>query len=259
MTRARGVGGSDGIRSNGWIMRQTWHDLLFAHWPVEPDVLRPLVPPPLEPDLFEGRAWIAIVPFWMSGIRLRRWPPMPGCAGFPEINVRTYARLPGQARAAELRRGRRGTDGGVLFLSLDASSRFAVRAARAWYRLPYFDAGMSVEQNGEWIVYGSRRTHRGAPAAEFRARYRPVGDVYRSTPGSLEHWLTERYCLHTVDRRGRVYTAEIDHPPWPLQPAEAAIEANTMAASHGVELPPAAPLLHFARRVDMVAWAPARA
>mgnify|MGYP002622672419 FL=1 len=218
-------------------MTQMWHDLLFMHWPLPPDVLRPLLPPGLDLDTFDGRAWIGVVPFRMSGIRFRFLPPVPGTSAFPELNVRTYVTV--------------GDKPGVWFFSLDASNRLAVAAARTWFRLPYFRARMATRAEGEWISYRSRRTHRGAPPGEFRARYRPTGPAATAAPGSLEHFLVERYCLYAPARRGGLARGEIDHEPWPLQPAECAVETNSVAP---VTLPPDPPLLHFALRVRTRVW-----
>jgi uncharacterized protein YqjF (DUF2071 family) len=227
-----------------WVLRQSWHDLLFAHWPLAPAVLRPVVPPALALDTFDGRAWIAVVPFRMSDVAPRGVPALPGLSAFPELNVRTYVTREDRP--------------GVFFLSLDAGSRLAVEAARVAYHLPYYHAAMSVAPDGDGVRYDSRRRDRRAPPAGLRARYSPTGAVFRAQTGSLEHFLTERYCLYATASAGRLYRAEIHHAPWPLQPAAAAFEQNTMAAAHGVGLPPDPPLLHFARRVDVVAWPPRR-
>jgi uncharacterized protein YqjF (DUF2071 family) len=226
-------GTSDSPRIERWIMRQSWHDLLFMHWPVPPEQLRRFVPPGLELDTFDGHAWVGVVPFRMSGVRLRGLPALPGASAFPELNVRTYVR--------------RGDRAGVLFQSLDAASRLAVRVARGWFRLPYFDARMRCEPDGEAVAYASTRNHSGAPAAELRCRYAPTGPPVPPAPGSLEFFLTERYSLFTTGRGGRLIRGDIWHPPWPLQPAELELERNTMAAAHGIALPDRAPLLHFAR------------
>lgn len=229
-------------------MAQRWCDLLFAHWPVAPDAMRRALPPQLEPDLFDGRAWIGVVPFRMEGVRIRGLPAVPGVSAFPELNVRTYVRYRGLS--------------GVYFFSLDAASSCAVAVARAWFGLPYFRAAMSCAAGSEAaapedrsIVYASARRHAGAPPAEFRATYRPTGPVAFARPGTLERFLVERYRLLLV-RRGRVVVGEIQHPPWPLRPAEAEIAANTVAAPHGFDL--AAPPAHlaFARAIDTVEWAP---
>jgi uncharacterized protein YqjF (DUF2071 family) len=172
----------------------------------------------------------------MSHIHARGLPPLPGLSRFPELNVRTYVVA--------------GSKPGVYFFSLDAASRPAVWAARTFYSLPYFHAEMSAHVKEGGILYHSRR-YRGR--AEFRGGYGPFARVESSMPGSLEHWLTERYCLYTV-RKGNVYRAEIHHLPWPLQNAEAEIAVNTTASAAGIELPQAAPLLHFAKKLEVLIW-----
>jgi uncharacterized protein len=217
-------------------MKQTWHDLLFAHWPLPPSAIRPLVPSQLTLDTFDGQCWVAVTPFRLSGIRSRGLPPLPGLSRFPELNVRTYVTLGGK--------------GGVYFFSLDAANLPAVWAARAFFHLPYFHAVMKSEERGGVIHYYSRR-HRAA--AELRAHYAPRAGVQLRKPGSLEHWLTERYCLYTT-HKNQVYRAEIHHLPWPLQDAEAEFETNTVAAAAGIVLPEIAPLLSFARRLEVLIW-----
>ncbi|HET6549278.1 MAG TPA: DUF2071 domain-containing protein [Solirubrobacter sp.] len=210
-----------------WLMGQTWEDLLFMHWRVPEAELRRVVPEQLPIDAFDGGAWLGVTPFEVRALRLRRLPPL---ARFPELNVRTYATVGGRA--------------GIFFFSLDAARRDAVLGARLAYRLPYFHARMAIAREQGTIRYRSRR-----PGAEFAAAYEPCGAARAPAPGSLEHFLTERYCLYTVDR-GRVLRADIHHAPWPLQPARADVAVNTMApvALRGE------PLLHFARRQDVVIW-----
>lgn len=226
-------------------MFQSWRDLLFAHWPVAAGSLRHLIPPGLTLQQFEGTAWVSITPFLLTGLRARAMPAIPGLSHFPEINVRTYVAA--------------GDRPGVFFFSLDAGSTLAVVAARALYSLPYFRARFTVRADRGGILSGSRRTARGAPPAEFLVAYRPTGAVALARPGSLAHWLTERYCLYAVDGRGGLHRAEISHPPWPLQGAEARIERNTMTTGLGFALPDVAPLAHFAARVDVRVWLPQRA
>lgn len=225
-----------------WVMAQTWNDLLFAHWPAELSVLRPLIPPSLEIDTREGQAWVGVVPFRMSGVRLRGTPAVPGLSAFPELNVRTYVTAGGKP--------------GVWFFSLDAANAVAVAVARSWFHLPYYRGRMSCEEQDGSIEYASERIDRRAPAAELRARYRATGAAFSPVVGSVEHFLTERYCLYAADRKGRVFRGDIHHAPWPLQTAEAEFRLNTMADAAGVVLPRTNPLLHFAKRQDMVAWTP---
>jgi uncharacterized protein YqjF (DUF2071 family) len=229
-----------------WIMTQTWHDLLFAHWPVDPAALAPKIPAPLQLDVFNGAAYIAVVPFMMRNVSPRGVPALPWVSAFPEINVRTYVRL--------------GNKPGVFFFSLDATNPLAVRTARTLFHLPYFRA--EIDANPE--RYHSRRTDPRSPngAAEFLGAYRPIGPVFEAGEGTLEYFLTERYCLYAIDRRGRAYICEIHHPPWPLQVAAAEIDINSMLEGDGLRLgigsPLSPPLLHFAKRQDTIAWRPTR-
>jgi uncharacterized protein YqjF (DUF2071 family) len=223
-----------------WIMTQTWHDLLFAHWPVGARELQAALPSSIDLDLFEGQAWLGIVPFHMTNVAPRLVPAIPWVSEFSELNVRTYVHVRGRP--------------GVYFFSLDASNPLAVVAARTLFHLPYYAASMTIDRQAETIRYESRRTSDTAPEAILLARYRPTSPAHEAQPGSLEYFLTERYCLFTVDRTSQPCSVDIHHPPWPLQAAEAAIEANTMAEAAGIRLPAVAPLLHFSRRQDMVAW-----
>lgn len=228
-----------------WVMAQRWNDLLFAHWPVRTETIRALVPSSLTLDLHEDTAWLSITPFTLSHLRPRGVPALPGVSSFQELNVRTYVTLGGKP--------------GVYFFSLDAGSPIAVAAARALYHLPYLRASMSIHHaRGGAIHYHSRRTDDAAPEADFHASYRPVGDPVHAAPGTLDHWLSERYCLYALDSARRVYRAEIHHRPWPLQSAEARIEHNTMADAAGITLPDQPPRLSFARRLDVVVWLPQR-
>jgi len=226
-------------------MRMRWLDLLFAHWPVDPDGLAPRLPTGLELDLRDGQAWLGIVPFTMADVAPRGIPPVGRFSVFPEINVRTYVL--------------HGSLPGIVFLSLDAASRPTVEGARRVFHLPYFQAQMSSRAVDGAVVYRSRRIDRRGNDAAFEARYRPVGPVETARDGSLEAWLTDRKRLFSVDGRGRVWQTEIEHPPWPLQPAEAVISVDTMAAAVGLALPDSAPHLRFAARLDVRAWAPRRA
>lgn len=223
-----------------WLMAQVWHDLLFAHWPVAVSALRKFVPAAFEIDVFEDEAWLGVVPFYMTNVTPRGVPALPWISAFPELNVRTYVRV--------------GARPGVYFFSLDAANPVAVGVARTLVHLPYYSATMSVTERDGFIEYRSRRKPSHATVAEFTSRYRPAGPVHQPATGTLEHFLTERYCLYTVDRSSRAYRLDIHHPPWQLQHAEAEITANTMAEAAGIHLPARPRLLHFSRRQDMVAW-----
>ena len=225
------------LPEQSWLQGQTWERLLFAHWRVDGEQLRPHLPPGLELDVFDGSAWLGITPFEVTALRLRGMLPLPGISSFLELNVRTYVTAEGKP--------------GIWFFSLDAASRLAVRGARHGYSLPYHDARMDATRRDGWIEYSSRRSWDG-PRHDFEARYRPSGDVFHAEPGSLEHFLTERYCLYAVEE-GKLARADIHHAPWPLQPALAEISVNTMAPD-GVTLPDDEPLLHYSERQDVVIW-----
>jgi len=225
-----------------WVMTQTWHDLLFAHWIVDRRTLRALVPAVFELDLFDGAGWVGIVPFHMTNVAPRGMPSLPWISEFPELNVRTYVRVNDRP--------------GIYFFSLDAGRRLAVQAARTLLNLPYYSAAMTVAAQDGRIAYESHRTHARSPEARLSVTYRSAGAPFQAVRGTLDYFLTERYCLYNLDHRGVPYRLDIHHPPWPLQRADAEFARNTMAVA--ASLSPAAmqPLLHFAKRQDIVAWAP---
>jgi uncharacterized protein YqjF (DUF2071 family) len=265
-----------------WAGRQSWRDLLFAHWPVPTAAVRRLMPEGLAVDEFEGSSWIGVVPFRMAGVMLRGLPDLPGISAFPELNVRVYVAAGGKP--------------GVWFLSLDATNPLAVWGARTFLHLPYYRASIDITPKGEGFDYlcvrrgsagmqrsrgageqtGGGQEENGFPSsivgrwespnpspvsglsARFAAHYRPVSAVYAAAPGTLEHWLTERYCLYAQSTDKTLWRTEVHHQPWPLQRAEAELADNTISAAGGLPVsgPPA--LLHFARRIDVVVWRPER-
>ena len=222
-----------------WRMRQSWRDLLFAHWPVPAARLRALVPPSIAIQEHDGTSWVGVVPFRMEGVMARPLPDLPGVSAFAELNLRLYVEVGGKP--------------GVWFVSLDAASRLAVWGARRFFHLPYFHAEMAASEDGGRVHYRSVR-HGPGPRVAFEGAYGPVSDVLAARPGSLEHFLTERYCLYTQDARGAILRAEIHHAPWPLQRASAEIAENTIGDAQGILLGGAPPLLHFSRRIDVVVW-----
>lgn len=227
------------LPEGAWLMGQTWVDLLFAHWQVPEEALRRVVPPQLPLDTHDGSAWLGITPFCVRGLRLRNAVPAPVISSFPELNVRTYVSVEGKP--------------GIYFLSLDAESSVAVAAARRLYRLPYFRSQIEVTVEDEVIGYDLMRISDDGPPGYFCARYGPKGPELPVRENSLERWLTERYCLYTLDDEQRVQRGEIHHPPWPLHDAWAEIETDTMAMPFGIELD-GDPLLHFSPRQDVVVW-----
>ena len=225
-----------------WILRQAWNDLLFAHWPVARDRLRERVPSFLEIDTFDNEAWLSVAPFRLSDLSPRGIPALPWISSFDEINVRTYVVYNGIP--------------GIYFFSLDANSAMAVGGASTLFHLPYFMSDIRLQDDRGRISFRSRRV-RGAEA-EFEAQYAAGGRLFEPEQGTIDYFLTERYCLYTQDTAANAYRVEIHHAPWQLQPGEAHISINTMSDAAGLRLPSMAPLLHYARRQDVITWAPHR-
>jgi uncharacterized protein YqjF (DUF2071 family) len=218
-------------------MRQNWHHLLFLHWVVAPERLRPLVPPELELDLFEGRAYVGLVPFTMRGVRPVWAPAVRGLSNFHETNVRTYVHHAGR-------------DPGVWFFSLDAANPVAVVLARTFFHLPYFHARMRLTREPEAISYESQRLRsRGAPAT-CQVRCTPMGSPAPAQPGTLEYFLAERYLLYAA-HRGQLYRGQVHHTPYPLQPAGVSELDETLLAAAGIEHRNGTPLAHFAQGVEV--------
>jgi uncharacterized protein YqjF (DUF2071 family) len=224
-------------------MEQTWRDLLFAHWAYPVAEVRAAVPGQLPLDTFDGMAWVGVVPFMLEDLHARGLPALPPVSSFPELNVRTYVTLNGKP--------------GVYFFSLDAASKLAVMGARTLFHLNYFDAEMSITQTSGGIEYVSERTDGGAHAS-FRACYAAAGEVFAALPGTLDHFLTERYCLYAVSGTGSTFRLDIHHRPWLLQPAEAELDARGMLTAAGLSPARGVPLLHFSSLQPMIGWAPER-
>jgi uncharacterized protein YqjF (DUF2071 family) len=211
------------------IMHQTWGKLLFLHWSMAPAALRRLVPESLEIDTFEGEAWVGVTPFTMWGVRPAFLPAMPLLSRTHELNVRTYVHRDGVP--------------GVWFLSLEAANPMAVLGARIGFHLPYFQARMKLEEEGESIRYSSHRTHPGAPPADFEVAWRRGGPLPAAEPGTREFFLIERYCLYS-EYRARLSRCRIYHRPWPLRVARLDSLSSTLLEAHGLATQPREPLLH---------------
>ena len=235
------------LPSGRWMMTQRWNDLLFAHWPVPASSIAPLLPEGLQPDTFQGSAWLGVVPFWLDRIKLRGLPPIPGMHSFPDLNLRTYVR--DEESGAQ----------GVYFFSLDASNLFAVGVARTFFHLPYHWAEMRLDQRSdrEFAFYSRRRL--SSRQVIFKARYRGLGPTRKLAEirtGSLEYFLMERSYLFTRNRAGQPIRANLHHVPWPLEDAEAEIECNDLTEAIGIRLPDLEPVLHYSRRLAVYIWPP---
>jgi len=224
------------------VMRQTWADLLFLHWPVPPETLAPLLPPGLTLDTFEdGRAYVGLVPFTMTGVRPLWSPPVRGLSDFHETNVRTYVHYEGR-------------DPGVWFFSLDAANAIAVRIARTLWKLPYHFARMKIVHDGARLCHETERLWPGPLPAACRVEYTPAGTPAPAEPGTLEHFLAERYVLYARSRNGRLLRGQVHHAPYPLQTATLHALDETLVAAAGITLPcpnEPPPLVHYARAVSV--------
>jgi len=221
------------------VMHQTWGKLLFMHWRIDENLLRPHVPYSLEIDTYGGSAWIAITPFTMWDVRALPpfVPPVPGLSSMHELNVRTYVHYNGVP--------------GVWFFSLDANSSAAVLGARTMYHLPYHNAEIKLTERGNRIHY--RLDRQDDPPAAFDATW-TIGDPLRqSQPGSKEFFLTERYILYT-EHDDQLYRARIHHEPWPLQEAELIKWGSTMLEANNLVQPKNEPIVHYAEEIDVDIW-----
>ena len=220
-----------------WIMYQAWRSLLFLHWPIAPEKLRPLVPPELELDLYDGMAWVTLVPMYMDQLHLRFLPPIPGTSHFPELNLRTYVTHKGSS--------------GVFFFSIDAGAPFGAWVARTFFHLPYVGATMTWQTQGTAIDFGCQRSaHAGLPAAQCQIRYTPKGPLQPSQPGSLTAFLAERYASFSVGMFGLVFQGNLYHTPWQMQDADVVISQNTMLTAMGIDVGDTQPIAHFSPGTD---------
>jgi uncharacterized protein len=217
-------------RPSGWpVMYQTWDKLLFVHWPMAAELLRPLIAPSVRLDTFEDRAWVSVTPFTMWGMRPIFLPALPMLSQSHELNVRTYVHVDGVP--------------GVWFFSLDASNALAVVGARLALGLPYFQARMHLQEHHGALHFTSTRAHLGAPAARFEGTWSCGEPLPSPPPDTLEFFLVERYCLYTT-WLGQLLRVRIFHRPWPLRRVERLAFTSTMLEAQGLPTPTEAPRLH---------------
>ena len=225
------------------VMKQKWRNLLFLHWIVPAELLQPLLPPGLTLDTFEGNAYVGLVPFTMQGVRPIWAPAVPWLSNFAECNVRTYVH-------------RGGASPGVWFFSLDAANPVAVAIARLIWKLPYFVAAMDVRTDASdgSITYATRRQLPPPLPAESRFAWTPTGVPTAAVPGTLEHFLVERYILYAY-AYGRLWRGKVHHTPYPLQTADLQSLSDTSLTAAGIKLPAdqigKPTLIHYASGVDV--------
>jgi len=223
-----------------WIMRQSWRNSLFIHWPIPAEVLRPHIPSVLEIDTYNGSAWLGVVVFVMGGIYPRGLSSISLTPPFPEINVRTYVHYNGKP--------------GIFFMSLDVGDWASCTIAKRWYRLPYKKADISSRKEGQTFYCQSVRKGTKNPLTSFQVKYTPLSEVYFPKDGTLDDWLTERYCLYSTNNGINIYCSEIHHRPWPLQKVEAEISRNTLLMPFKIDGTEVQPIYHFSKGVDTFFW-----
>ena len=221
-------------------MRQDWSELLFLHWTVPVAALRPHIPPELEIDTFEGNAYIGLVPFTMSGVRPIWSPSIPGLSNFHETNVRTYVHY-------------KGRNPGVWFFSLDAANAIAVQIALTFWKLPYYFATMTLhkQKKADGAIEVDYETERlwPQPTPGFcKVRYSVDTPVAHAKPGTLEHFLAERYFLYTK-ADSTLYSGQVYHTPYPLQKATVLSLDENLIRAAGIIRPETPPLAHYASGV----------
>jgi uncharacterized protein YqjF (DUF2071 family) len=221
-------------------MRQQWQRLTFLHWQFEPPVVQRLLPRWLQPELFDGAAWVGLVPFFMH-VATPGGRELPWASKFCETNVRTYVRD---------RAGRTG----IWFLSLDAARLGAVAVARATYRLPYFWSQMQLTETGDQVSYGCRRRLPGPRATSVVSI--EVGNPYQDYElQARDHFLTARWILFTT-LSGRPTLARASHQPWPLHRAWVRDLDDRLVTAAGLPAPQAPPLVHYSPGVDVAIGRP---
>ena len=228
-----------------WTITQRWNDLLFAHWRVPAAAVSPFLPDGLQPDLFQGSAWVGIVPMWMDRFNFRGIPSIPGARSFPELHLRTYVH------------DQRMNIPGIYNLSVDIGSLLATTAVRFIFRQPCNWAEMRLNQRTEReFSFHCRRRFVTEPVI-FNARYRGLGPTRRLAEirsGSLEYFFTERYCLFIRNHAGQAVRANIHTVASPLEDAEAEIGRNDLMSALGLEVPEQEPVLHYSRRLALYIW-----
>lgn len=232
------------------LIHQNWLHLGFLHWEVPAAELQAMIPPRLSIDTWEGKAFVGLVPFTVTGVRATLTPPVPFLSSFHEINLRTYVHVDGR-------------EPGVWFFSLDASSSLAVAAARASYKIPYFDAHIDFAVQGSSVPridFNSRRTDaRGMQPANASLTYGPIeGPTFRAEPGTLEHFLAERYMFYAEDGEKNLYRSRVHHKPYPLQRAEVEEIEETIVWAAGIRRQEKIAYAHYASEVNVKVYAPER-
>ena len=215
-----------------------WRHLLFENWPVDPEVMEAHLPAGLEPDTYDGAAWLSVVPFTNVAVRPKGLPRRVGIR-LPELNLRTYVTRDGVPS--------------VYFFSLDAQGVVSVLGARLFQHLPYYYARISLAIADGRVDFRSRRLHPGDRPAHYEARYWPTGEPFAAPTDPFGEFLVERYRFYTQAPDGSIRYSDVDHEPWTLYPAAADVETNTLLEANGFAEPDAEPVYYYSPGVDVVA------
>ncbi|RUL49875.1 YqjF family protein [Lysinibacillus antri] len=215
-----------------WIMKQTWSENLFVHYPVKKEHLQKLIPKPLQLDTYDNRAWVSIVPYFIQNMRGHGMPAIPGTKEFAGFNLRTYVRANEKP--------------GVYFFHLGASNWFATKGAKTFFQLPYFYEDIRMDKEKEMV-------HFQAPG-KLVCAYKGASKPYHPSKGSLDEWLVERYCLYTTNQKGKLFQGNILHPSWVLYDAEAEFQENTLLSRYNITPESDRPILHFAHKREVAIW-----
>ena len=219
-----------------WIMKQTWHDLLFAHYPVKLELLQKLVPPVFQLDSYNGIGWVGVVPFHVQNHRVRLLPPIPGFDRFAQINIRTYVTVNGKR--------------GVYFIRVHMNHLIAGVLAKTFYYMPFQAAIVKMEQSDRYINFCSIKSKQ----IEFQCHYTPISESKLAEKASFEHWLVERYSMYSLNRKGEVMRSDILHNYWPLQLAEGEITNHSILLNEGIQVANNEPILHYAKKMEAMLW-----
>ncbi|SOC39715.1 YqjF family protein [Ureibacillus acetophenoni] len=221
-----------------WVMKQTWLDNLFIHYPVKLEELSKLVPQSLTLDTFNNTGWISIVPYLTTSVRARGLPPIPGLSQFLGFNVRTYIQINGKP--------------GVYFFNLAAANWLTAKMAKQSFRLPYVYLNMDYKKVGDTIHFESAPYRRNEENLWWK--YRPISEPRLAKKGTLEEWLVERYCLYTVNDKGEPFRSDILHRSWLLQDADVDFQHNSILKQFNLLSSVGKPIFHYSKKAVVRIW-----
>lgn len=227
-----------------WLVAQTEAELLFLSWPADPARITGRIPAGLTLDTFESQAWITLIPFRMERMRARWLPPIPPFSRFAEVDCLTYVR--------------RGAVTGIWFFRIDAGTLVGSAMARWLFGLPYHHSRVALDQEGEWRAFSSVGRAEGTGVRpELRLRYRPRGQVFEATPGTLAHFIVERFVMFSQSGRGTLLQGREARPTRSIQECEVSVQQNTLPEAADVPGPAGDAVAWYCARSAIRTWLPA--